>query len=282
MNSDAWLEARFHLPTAQEGRALGRRLRRAGALKLMQQGPEIISLWSQVDGLAQRLEALATEQRLDPPRTQLIQAPDPGQAWSSPRPIPLGPDLALAPAWMGIRATKKILIIDPGTAFGAGDHPSTLLNLELLTRLAAGEHGPLPPGPAADVGAGTGVLALALALKTAKPVLALDPDPASRRATARNQALNPLAGPLVGFALADHRALAGPCALVAANLPGPILKLAGPTLARALLPGAWLVASGFRSEAGEDIIRFFQGLGLEARVRRSAGGWLALGLCKQA
>lgn len=229
MSPDAWLEARFHLPTAQEGRALGRRLRQAGALKLMQQGPEMISLWSQVDGLAQRLEDLAREQRLDPPRTQLIQAPDPAQAWCSSRPIPLGPGLALAPAWMGIRATKKILIIDPGTAFGAGDHPSTLLNLELLARLAAGEHGRLPSGPAADVGAGTGVLALALALKTERPVLALDPDPASRRATARNQALNPLAGPLVGFAWPTTGPWPGPapwwrptCRGPSSNWPAPL------------------------------------------------------------
>ena len=282
MSPSAWLEARFRLPTAQEGRALGRRLRRGGAIKLMQQGPEMISLWLQSDGLSDRLAELAVEQGLDAPLMQVIQAADSAQAWNSPRPTPLGPGLSMAPAWMGHPASEKILVIDPGTAFGAGDHPSTLLNLELLTLLMAGDFGGLPPGPAADVGAGTGVLALALALKGKLPVLALDPDPASRRATARNRALNPLAGPLVLFALADHRALAGPCALVAANLPGPILKLAGPTMAQALTPGGWLVASGFRREAGEDMVSFFGKLGLESQARRTAGGWLALALCKQA
>ncbi len=280
MSQGPWLEARFRLPTAQEGRALGRRLRREGALRLMQQGPELISLWSCTDSLAERLGALAAEHHLDPPRLLPLAGPDPAAAWSSPRPLPLGPGLALAPAWMGLAATPEILVIDPGTAFGAGDHPSTLLNLELLARLLAGEWGGLPPGPAADVGAGTGVLALAVALKGGRPVLALDPDPASRRATARNRALNPLAGPLVGFVLGDHRALAGPCALVAANLPGPILRLAGPTLTRALAPGGWLVISGFRQEAGGDMISFFSGLGLEARAERPEGGWLALGLSK--
>ncbi|MCB2191246.1 MAG: 50S ribosomal protein L11 methyltransferase [Deltaproteobacteria bacterium] len=280
MSNHSWLEARFRLPTAQQGRALGRSLRRQGALKLMQQGPEMISLWSREDSLPGRLADLAAEHHLDPPRMQKIQAADPAQAWSSPRPIPLGPGLSMAPAWMGLAASKKILIIDPGTAFGAGDHPSTLLNLELLALLMDGRWGALPSGPAADVGAGTGVLALAIALKGAKPVLALDPDPASRRATARNQGLNPLAGPLVLFALADHRCLAGPCALVAANLPGPILKLAGPTMAQALVPGGWLVASGFRQEAGEDMACFFSELGLESQARRTEGGWLALALRK--
>ena len=84
------------------------------------------------------------------------------------------------------------------------------------------------------------------------------------------------------FALADHRALAGPCALVAANLPGPILKLAGPTMAQALMPGGWLVASGFRQEDEEEMISYFGELGLQAQARRTAGGWLALTLCKQA
>ncbi|MCF8066244.1 MAG: 50S ribosomal protein L11 methyltransferase, partial [Desulfarculaceae bacterium] len=175
MSPSAWLEARFRLPTAQDGRALGRRLRREGALKLMQQGPEMISLWIQADGLGRRLEGLATGYGLDAPRMQVIQAADAAQAWNSPRPIPLGPGLSMAPAWMGLSASEEILVIDPGTAFGAGDHPSTLLNLELLTLLVAGELGALPPGPAADVGAGTGVLALALALKGKLPVLALDP-----------------------------------------------------------------------------------------------------------
>jgi len=233
MSLPTWLEARFHLPTAQEGRALGRRLRREGALRLMQQGPEMITLWLQVDGLPKRLAEMAAEQGLDPPRTQVVQAADPAQAWNSPRPVPLGPGLSMAPAWMGLPASEKIIVIDPGTAFGAGDHPSTLLNLELLALLTAGELGELPPGPAADVGAGTGALALA-----------------------------------------------GPCALVAANLPGPILKLAGPTMAQALVPGGWLVTSGFRREAGGDIIRFFEDLGLTAQARRSGGGWLALGLVK--
>lgn len=260
---------------------MGRKLRREGALKLMQQGPEMISLWPQTDGLPARLAVLAAEHGLDAPRVLVVQAPDADQAWNTPRPIPLGPGLALAPAWMGLRASEEILVIDPGTAFGAGDHPSTLLNLELLARLLAGELGALPSGPAADVGAGTGVLALALALKGKMPVLALDPDPASRRATARNRALNPLAGPLVRFVLADHRALAGPCALVAANLPGPILKLAGPTLAGAIAPGGWLVASGFRQEAGQDMLNFFSELGLECQARRPGGGWLALGLRKK-
>lgn len=281
MSPPRWLEARFRLPTAQAGRLLGRRLRRQGALKLMQQGPELISLWPNEDSLPGRLAALATEHRLDAPRILVVQAPDAPQAWNSPRPIPLGPGLSMAPAWMGLTASEELLVIDPGTAFGAGDHPSTLLNLELLTRVLDGEFGTLPPGPAADVGAGTGVLALALALKGKMPVLALDPDPASRRATARNRALNPLAGPLVNFALADHRALAGPCALVAANLPGPILKLAGPTLAAGLALGGWLAISGFREEAGRDMASFFRELGLELQARRLGGGWLTLGLRKK-
>lgn len=278
MSISYWIEARFRLPAAQVGRALGRCLRREGALKLMQQGPEIISLWSQEDGLDGRLKDLAAEHGLDAPRTQMIHAADPLQAWQSPRTTPLGPGLVLAPAWMGVAASAEVLVIDPGTAFGAGDHPSTLLNLELLTLLCAGKWGALPPGPAADVGAGTGVLALALALKGRMPVLALDPDPASRRAMARNQRLNPLAGGLVSFVLADHRALAGPCTLVAANLPGPILKQAGPTMAQALLPGGRLTISGFRREAREEMVIFFGDMGLEVLAERQEGGWLALAL----
>jgi ribosomal protein L11 methyltransferase len=171
-----------------------------------------------------------------------------------------------------------VLVIDPGTAFGAGDHPSTWLNLSLLARLLAGELGP-PPAPgtwAADVGAGSGVLALGLALAGGLQVLALDPDPAARRAVARNRALNPLAGGRVHFVQADHRALAGPLGLVTANLPWGILRSAGSTLAGCLTPGGRLVLSGFRDQAAGEVEDFFAGLGLRSLARQASLGWLAL------
>jgi ribosomal protein L11 methyltransferase len=199
------------------------------------------------------------------------------EGWLEPRPEPLGPGLALAPAWLGLAAGPGTLVIDPLTAFGGGDHPSTRLNLELLARLAP-EAGLAPGGWLADVGSGSGILALALALLARRPVAAVDPEPAAARALARNRRLNPLAGPLVHFVRGTHACLAGPFALVAANLPLAILLAASRRLAAVLAPGAWLAVSGFRREDEKAAARAFAGLGLEPGPARRGQGWSALAL----
>lgn len=276
-NLPTWLEARFALADSLQARGLTRRLRKSGAAHLWQQGGRVWALWPDSASSAAALNELAAEAGAEP-TLRRFRAARPTQAWRDPQPLPVGPGLALAPAWMGLAASPQVLVIEAGTAFGAGDHPSTWLNLALLARLLAGRFGP-PPRPgawAADVGAGSGVLALGMALAGGLRVLALDPDPASRRAVARNRARNHLAGERVHFVQATHRALAGRFALLAANLPWGILRPAGPTLVRCLQPGGRLVLSGFRQEAGPEVAEFFRRLGLQNQVRREGQGWQAL------
>lgn len=279
-NFTAWLDVRARLSDSRRARALARQMRRAGAAHVMQREREVWSLWPAGETAREALAGLA---RLDPELTlhiRRVQGADPRLAWRLPSPEPVGRGLFLAPAWMGLPAGPDTLVIDALTAFGAGDHPSTRLNLRLICALA--ETGLPAGGWLADVGSGSGVLALALALKTGRRVVAVDPDPAAARALRRNQALNPLAGPLVRFARATHAALAGPLSLAAANLPGPILRVAAEHLAQRLAPGGWLLASGFRREAEEDLAGFMAGLGLAVRRRARAEGWSGLALQRAA
>jgi ribosomal protein L11 methyltransferase len=208
--------------------------------------------------------------------TRRVQASDPLTVWRDPNPETVGLGLSLAPAWMGHPPGPDTLVIDALTAFGGGDHPSTRLNLNLICQVCPEE---LPVDAwLADVGSGTGILSLALALKTGRRVLAVDPDPAAGRVLTRNQQLNPLAAPLVYFARATHAALAGPFALAAANLPEPILRIAAEHLASRLLPGGWLIASGFRIEAEQGLADYLGTLGYAMKLSRQAEGWSGLAL----
>jgi ribosomal protein L11 methyltransferase len=74
------------------------------------------------------------------------------------------------------------VVIDPGQAFGTGSHATTLLCLELLLEQA--------PGPALDLGCGSGVLALAAARLGHAPVLACDDDPIAVEVATENAARN--------------------------------------------------------------------------------------------
>ena len=78
------------------------------------------------------------------------------------------------------------IVIDRGSAFGTGLHPTTQRCLELLLSLE-------PAGSFADLGCGTGVLAIGAARLGWKPVVAVDYDERSVEATARNAELNGVA-----------------------------------------------------------------------------------------
>jgi ribosomal protein L11 methyltransferase len=270
-----WTEARALCPDSGAARTLARRLKRAGALHLWRQGREVRSLWPADAASLAGLEALAAETPEAAWRLRGFAAARALQGWLEPRPEPVGPGLALAPAWLGLAAGAQTLVIDPLTAFGSGEHPSTRLNLELLAGLAARVE-PAPKAWLADVGSGSGILALGLALVARRPVVAVDPEPAAGRALARNRALNPLAAPLVHFVRGTHAALAGPFALAAANLPLAILRAAAPHLAGTLAPGAWLVASGFRCQDEEPAAEALAGPGLEPGPALRAQGWSAV------
>ena len=96
------------------------------------------------------------------------------------RPVRVG-DLLVRPPW--IDGSPDDLVIDPGTFFGAGTHPTTRLCLELLQDC--------PPGGAlCDWGAGTGVLAIAAARLGWSPVTAVELDAAALDLIGANAARN--------------------------------------------------------------------------------------------
>ena len=87
-------------------------------------------------------------------------------------PQKIGKRLVIAPTWDDIvpESSEALIRLDPGMAFGTGQHPTTQLALELLE--AAVKEGDV----VADIGAGSGILAIAAAKLGAKRVDAVDLD----------------------------------------------------------------------------------------------------------
>jgi ribosomal protein L11 methyltransferase len=275
-----WLDVRTRLGDSQQAKNLARRFRKAGAAHVMINEREVWSLWPADESSRAALDQIQTSQPGLKLHSRRYQASDPLTAWREPSAEPVGQGLNLAPAWMGLESGPETLVIEALTAFGGGDHASTRLNLQLICQVCQED---LPKDAwLADVGSGTGVLALALALKTGCRVVAVDPDPAAGRALTRNQKLNPLAASPVHFVRATHEVLAGPFALAAANLPEPILRVAAEHLATRMAPGGWLIASGFRGEAQEGLTAFLADLGYKLQISRQAEGWSGLAMQKVA
>src|SRR3954465_755992 len=81
------------------------------------------------------------------------------------------------------RPGVREIVIDPGQAFGTGTHPTTALCLELMLGLKK-------RGSFADLGCGSGVLAIAAAKLGFGPIMAIDAERQSVEATDANARAN--------------------------------------------------------------------------------------------
>jgi len=118
--------------------------------------------------------------------TRWVQEEDWAHGWKAYfHPFPVGRRFLIRPTWEAADAGDRIeIVLDPGMAFGTGQHPTTRQCLELLETYVRPGH------RVADVGTGSGVLAIAAALLGAARVVAVDVEPVALEAAAGNVAAN--------------------------------------------------------------------------------------------
>lgn len=138
---------------------------------------------------------------------------------------------------------ESCLVLEHGTSFGSGRHPSTRLAMAALDRLVEGA----APFPALvlDVGCGSGILALACGLLGAQEVLGVDIDSVALAVAAGNARANALAE-RVCFSSQPLAGLAGPYDLLVANVTGAVMRGMVAEFARLVCPGGRLVISGLQ------------------------------------
>jgi ribosomal protein L11 methyltransferase len=172
-----------------------------------------------------------------------------------------------------------VIRLDPATAFGTAEHPTTRACLRYLDDL-------LRPGvDVLDIGTGSGILAIAAALLGARRVLALEADPAACEAAAVNVALNgvvdrvevrPLdvtARALIRMAQPGHPGYPGRFGGVVANLEARIVTPLLPALPSVLDGGGWLVVSGILAPERDRLMEAAGRAGLELRDEAREAAW---------
>ncbi len=142
-----------------------------------------LSLWLEQD-------AMLMEMPLPQTQWHLIDEEDWATSWKQYwQPTEIGDRFLIYPAWLEPPETsdRSILRLDPGTAFGTGTHPTTQLCLESLEmRLSENAESQI----IADIGCGSGILAIGAILLGAKQVYAVDIDPLAVKASRQNCQLN--------------------------------------------------------------------------------------------
>lgn len=149
-----------------------------------------------------------------------------------------------------------VLWLDPGLAFGTGNHETTRLCVERLV-----EHAQTvgTQGRVVDAGCGSGILALSAARLGYQRVAAFDNDAEAIRVSLDNTALNDLAGQVefnVGDLTTGFRE--PPAHVVMANILANVLIQFANELTRSVVPGGWLILSGILSEECDRVRQVFR------------------------
>jgi ribosomal protein L11 methyltransferase len=178
---------------------------------------------------------------------------------------------------------RLALRIEAAMAFGTGHHATTRGCLLLIDALA--RRG-VRPRRVADIGCGTGVLAMAAARAWRARCVATDIDPIAAWTARENVRANGLA-PWVTTASAPgfrHSALrsGAPFDLVCANILAAPLKRLAADIGRHLAPGGRAVLSGILRDQSAGVEAVFRGHGLGRAERVLIGDWVSLLLLRPA
>ncbi len=144
------------------------------------------------------------------------------------------------------------IVIDPGAAFGLGDHPTTQLALRALLGEMASRGAERPP-TVLDVGCGSGVLAVAAALHGGSPVVAIDISNAAIEATTNNAAANGVSA-AISASTTPLGDIAGSFDVVVANVLAPTLIEMADDLRRVVAAGGVLVISGVLADRHDNVV----------------------------
>jgi ribosomal protein L11 methyltransferase len=182
----------------------------------------------------------------------------------------IGRSIVIRPSWVEYmpREGDAVIEIDPGMAFGTGQHPTTAMCLRALEELVPARASVL------DLGCGSGILAIAAAKLGAGRVLALDIDPQAVSAATSNIEANALEGRIevregsLGAPGAEER-----FDLIAANISSLALERLAPAIHAALNAGGHLIASGFLEDAVDRLKQVFADAGLPPERVIEDGVW---------
>lgn len=184
--------------------------------------------------------------------------------------------LLLRPSWLARRPGDPTLelVLDPGRAFGTGQHETTRLCVDALVDLSR----ETSPHNVLDLGCGSGILALAAArLFPHARVTAVDNDPEATDTTRENAEHNALADRLE-IATATAAELTGEFDLILANIrPSVLVPIAGQIAAR-LAPGGLAILSGILGEEADEVLPAYAAVGLHLHARADLNEWCALHL----
>ena len=258
---ERWLAVRVRPGSRRE--AVVAALFSVGAQGLQELGDQLVTLLADES----KADAVTCAVLAASPDAQVETEPTPRVDWSERwrtaiHAQELGP-LVIVPPWLAHEFdAERAVIIDPGMAFGTGDHPTTRGVVRLLPQvLRQGDR-------VADLGAGSGVLSIAAVKLGAGHAFAIEVDCDAIGNAEENVASNAV-GDRVTVLEGDARALlplVAPVDLVLANIISSVLIALLPAVTAALTSGGRAILSGILREERAEMLSALDAQG--CRVER--------------
>lgn len=207
---------------------------------------------------------------------EILEDQDWGRIWKDHfSPIAITKNLIIAPSWEQYQAkgSEKVIIMDPGMAFGTGHHATTELVLQVMEDVIFSHSG---FDSALDVGTGTGVLGMAAALFGVKRVHGIDNDPVAVEVAAENIKKNNLTD-VMSVGREDVTEIEDENSLVVANIVHDVLFEMARDLTRLTADYGWLILSGIlQGEQEKSIIEVYDKRGFSCTMQKYKEEWVAL------
>ena len=194
------------------------------------------------------------------------------------KPDPVGQSILILPAWLDVPdqfLERKIIRLDPGSAFGTGSHPSTRLCIEFL------DNDPPVGQIIADLGCGSGILSLAALKLGAETTFSVDTDSLAISATKINSDLNHVPEDLLNVYLGsigevETNMPEKKIDLILCNILAPVIKSLGPSFEKIISNKGKLILSGLLVEQIKELQEFFFSLGWQVLEIKTKEPWALL------
>lgn len=190
-------------------------------------------------------------------------------------------DLLVTPSWEEVRPEdrdKKILHIDPGTAFGTGMHETTQLCIRQLKKYIT------PDTVLLDVGTGSGILAIVSLMYGIKEAAGTDLDPCAVEAVRQNMEMNGvpegkfemMTGNIITDEEIQNRAGYEKYDIVVANILAEVLLPLTPVVKRHLKKGGIYITSGIIAEKESLVVDAVKAAGMEVLEVTGQNEWVSV------
>ncbi len=190
-------------------------------------------------------------------------------------------DLLVIPSWEEVKPEdkdKKILHIDPGTAFGTGMHETTQLCIRQLKKHIT------PKTRLLDVGTGSGILAIVSLMYGIESAVGTDLDPCAVEAVRENMKANNIAperfemmiGNLITDKAVQDKVGYGQYDIVVANILADVLVPLTPVIVNQLKPGGVYITSGIIDNKEQVVRDAVEQAGLEVIAVTYQGEWVSV------